>query len=399
VNRESFPQRGAPVDDGRSRGPLAGVRFVEFARIGPVPFAAMVLADLGAEGIRLETPTPGVLAGDPTRTPTNRGRASVAVDLKHPDGVAAALRLADQADVLLEGFRPGVMERLGLGPQICTSRNPRLVYARMTGWGQAGPLAARAGHDLTYIAVAGALHHFARAGQPPTPPLNLVADYGGGGMLLVAGVLAALVESGRSGLGQIVDAAMVDGVALLMATFYGLHAQGLWRDEPGTNLLDTGAPFYDVYPAADGAYVAVGALEPQFYATLLRGLGLDGEDLPDQYDVSGWPRLRERFAAAFATRTRDEWAVHFEGVDACVAPVLALTEAPAHPHMAARGTFATVNGVVQPAAAPRVSRTPAPERPATASAHGADADRLLGWGFTLEELADLRSSGALPPAT
>jgi len=370
------------------------VRFVEFAGIGPVPFAGMMLADLGAEGVRVESPKQWVLAGDPTRMPTNRGRASIAIDLKHPYGAATVLRLLERADVLIEGFRPGVMERLGLGPDVCLERNPRLVYGRMTGWGQQGPLAAMAGHDLTYLAVAGALGSFARAGQPPTPPLNLVADYGGGGMLLLSGVLAALVEAGRSGRGQVVDAAMVDGVALLMAMIYGLRAQGMWRDEPGTNLLDTGAPFYDVYATADGRYVAVGALEPQFFAALLDGLSLPAEDLPDQYDVAGWPRLRERLAAEFATRTRDEWAEVFAETDACVAPVLALTEAPAHPHLAARGTFATVAGVVQPAAAPRFSRTPAAQ-PAPASAHGADADRLLDWGFTAAELADLRSSGAL----
>ena len=236
----------------------------------------MVLADLGAEGIRIEAPgRGGPLPGDPARMPTNRGRVAVTIDLKHPDGLTAALRLVDRADALLEGFRPGVMERLGVGPDTCLTRNPRLVYGRMTGWGQEGPLAGRAGHDITYLAIGGALRHFARVGQPPTPPLNLVADYGGGGMLLVSGVLAALVEAGRSGQGQVVDAAMVDGVALLMTTFYGLHAAGFWPGEPGTNLLDTGAPFYDVYATADGQYVAVGALEPQFYADLLRGLGLE----------------------------------------------------------------------------------------------------------------------------
>ncbi|HEX6871228.1 MAG TPA: CaiB/BaiF CoA-transferase family protein [Micromonosporaceae bacterium] len=376
-------------------GPLRGVRFVEFAGIGPVPFAAMVLADLGAEGIRLEPPTPGLFAGDPTRMPTNRGRASVALDLKHRDGVAAALRLVDQADVVLEGFRPGVMERLGVGPQVCLARQPRLVYARMTGWGQQGPLAQRAGHDLTYLAVAGALAHFARSGQPPTAPLNLVADYGGGGMLLVAGVLAALVETGRSGQGQVVDVAMVDGVAQLMAVFHGLRAQGLWRDEPGTNLLDTGAPFYDVYRAKDGGYLAVGALEPQFYQALLAGLGLAEEDLPDQYDLAGWPVLRSRFTEVFASRTRAEWTEQFAGTDACVAPVLSMAEAPAYPHLAARGTFVEVDGVVQPAPAPRFSRTPAASPPDRASEHGADSARLLDWGFQPDELVALRLAGVL----
>src|SRR5262245_42181227 len=353
------PRSAAPtcpytaVPEAGPDGPLAGVRFVEFAGIGPVPFAAMVLADLGGEGIRLETPQPGFFSADPTRTPTNRGRASVAVDLKHPAGAAAAPRLIARADVLLEAYRPGVMERLGLGPEPCLHCNPRLIYGRATGWGQHGPLAGRAGHDITYLAVAGALRHFARAGQPPTPPLNLVADYAGGGLLLVAGVLAALVETGRSGRGQVVDTAMVDGVALLMATFHGLRAQVLLSPEPGTNLLDSGAPFYDVYPTADGRYVAVGALEPAFYAELLAGLGLAGATLPDQYDVTGWPTLRARFAAVFATRTRDEWAAVFADTDACVAPVLDLAEAPNHPQLVARETFTTTGGITAPAPAPR----------------------------------------------
>ena len=381
-------------DPSPAGGPLAGVRVLEFAGIGPVPFAAMVLADLGADGIRLDRPRPDGLAFNLVGSPVNRGRASVAVDLKHPDGAGLALRLVERADVLLEGFRPGVMERLGLGPDVCLDRNERLVYGRMTGWGQDGPLAARAGHDLTYLAVAGVLRHIGRAGAPPTPPLNLVADYGGGGMLLVAGVLAALLEASRSGRGQVVDAAMVDGSALLMAFFHGFRAVGLWRDEPGTNLLDSGAPFYDVYATADGRHVAVGALEPQFYAELVRGLGLSDEDLPDQYDVGAWPVLRERFATVFATRTRDEWAEHFAGTDACVAPVLSMSESPDHPHVAARATFTTVDGVVQPSPAPRFSRTPT-GAPGPVSVPGADADRLLDWGIDQADLAALRASGAI----
>jgi alpha-methylacyl-CoA racemase len=376
-------------------GPLSGIRFVEFAGIGPLPWACMVLSDLGAEGIRLESPSAGFFVGDPASTPTNRGRASITLDLKRPEGRDAALRLVDSADLAVEGFRPGVMERLGLGPGVCLERNPRLVYGRMTGWGQEGPLAARAGHDVTYLAVAGALRQFARHGQAPVPPLNLVADYGGGGMLLVSGVLAALVEAGRSGRGQVVDAAMVDGVALLTAMFHGMLAQGQWREEPGTNLLDTGAPFYDVYQAADGGYVAVGALESQFYAALLAGLGLADADLPAQYDVSGWPVLRARFAEVFATRTRDEWAAHFEGTDACVAPALSFTEAQHHPHLEARKTFIDVNGVRQPAPAPRFSRTPAQAQPLPPGPRGGDAGRLLDWGFTETELSDLRAAGAL----
>jgi alpha-methylacyl-CoA racemase len=381
-------------------GPLAGLRFVEFAGIGPVPFAAMVLSDLGAEGIRLDQPGPGILPGDPARNPTLRGRPSVVLDLKHPAGPPAALRLVDRADVLLEGFRPGVMERLGLGPDVCLPRNPRLVYARMTGWGQDGPLAARAGHDVNYLAVAGALRHFGRAGAPPTPPLNLVGDYGGGAMLLVTGVLAALWEAGRSGRGQVVDAAMTDGVALLMAIFHGLRSEGLWReDAPGHNLLDTGAPFYDVYATADGAFMAVGALEPRFYAHLLTGLGLtdaDGRapDLPDQYDVAGWPVLRERFTAVFATRTRAAWAEVFDRLDACVAPVLSMSEAAVHPHLVARGTFGPVGGVVQPMPAPRFARTPAPV-PDPPGPVGGGAERLREWGFDADDLRDLRGSGAL----
>jgi alpha-methylacyl-CoA racemase len=300
--------------------------------------------------------------------------------------VAVALRLIDRADVLLEGYRPGVMERLGLGPDACLDRNPRLIYGRMTGWGQDGPLAARAGHDLTYLAIAGVLGHIGRAGQPPTPPLNLVADYGGG---------AALVEAGRSGRGQVVDAAMVDGAALLMALFHGMHARGMWRDEVGTNLLDSGAPFYDVYATAGGGYVAVGALEPQFYAALLDGLGLAHEALPDQYDVAGWPALRARFAEVFATRGRDEWGEHFAGTDACVAPVLSMAEAPAHPHLAARETFVDLDGVVQPAAAPRFSRTPAAAAPAPKVSGEGDREALLHWGFADNEVTDLRASGTL----
>jgi alpha-methylacyl-CoA racemase len=362
----------------------------------------MVLAGMGASGIRLESPNPGFFFdGDPEHDPTMRGRTFVAVDLKDPEGRRFARRLIDQADLVVEGFRPGVMERLGLGPQACLESNPRLVYGRMTGWGQDGPLATRAGHDLTYLAVAGALRHIARAGQPPTPPLNLVADYGGGAMMLVAGVLAALVRAGRTGQGQVVDAAMVDGVALLMSLFQGLRAKGLWRDEPGTNLLDSGAPFYDVYLAADGGYLAVAALEPPFYAELLAGLGLDPEDLPQQYDVTGWPVLRERFAAAFASRGRDDWAARFVDTDACVAPVLAMHEAPRHPHLVARGTFmpppATSldsNAGYHPAPAPRFSTRAVPAMPAAVTPDEA----LRDWGFTAAELTALRSAGTLPPA-
>jgi alpha-methylacyl-CoA racemase len=370
-------------------GPLAGIRFVEFAGIGPVPFAAMVLADLGAEGIRIDSPKAGFFPDDPRRTPTSRGRSAVVLDLKNPDGVQAALRLVAQADLLLEGFRPGVMERLGLGPETCLARNEKIVYGRMTGWGQEGPLAARAGHDITYIGIAGALRHVARAGESPLPPLNLIGDYGGGSMLLITGLLAALVEAGRSGRGQVVDAAIVDGAALLTAMFYGMRAQGVWSDEIGANLLDSGAPFYDVYRASDGEYLAVGALESQFYAALLRGLGLADEDLPPQYDRAGWPVLRARFTEVFATRTRAEWEAVFVDTDGCVGPVLSFAEAPRHPHLVARETFVELDGVVQPAAAPRFSRTPGAARPAEGTAD------LTTWGFTEADLAGLRASGAL----
>ena len=335
-------------------GPLDGVRVVEIASIGPGPFAAMVLADLGAEVTRVDR----IGAGGGAVDPLLRGRSRVvAADLKAAVGVATVLRLVEESDVFIEGFRPGVAERLGIGPDVCTSLNPRLVYGRITGWGQTGPRAAEAGHDIDYLAVAGALHPIGEAGGGPVPPLNLVADFGGGGMLLVVGVLAALVERETSGCGQVVDAAMVDGAALLMAFHHGLIAGGLWSDRRGDNLLDGGAPFYRCYRTSDDRYMAVGAIEPQFYVALLDGLGLSGEDLPDQYDRTGWGALTERFAAVFAARTRDEWATTFAGGDACAVPVLTPGEAPADAHLVARGTFIEIDGVVQPAPAPRFSRT------------------------------------------
>jgi alpha-methylacyl-CoA racemase len=305
------------------------------------------------------------------------------------------LELAESADVLVEGFRPGVAERLGFGPGECAARNPRLIFARMTGWGQDGPLAPTAGHDIDYIAVAGALEPIGRAGQRPVPPLNLIGDFGGGGMLLALGILAALVERERSGLGQVVDAAMVDGSALLTSFLYGLRAAGVWQDARGTNLLDGGAPFYDTYATADGRYVAVGALEPAFYAELLAGLGLAGAQLPAQHDRAGWPELRATFAAVFGQRTRDEWAQVFAGSDACVAPVLGPGEAPGHPHNRARAVFTEVGGLVQPSPAPRFGRTPAgPPRPPARP--GADTDEVLaGLGRTRQEIADLRARGVV----
>lgn len=374
-------------------GPLQGVRVVEIASLAPAPFGCMILSDLGASVIQVDpvgqAPNPATSAG-----PLRRGRRSVGLNLKDPAAVNALLRLVERSDVLVEGFRPGVAERLGFGPDICLERNPRLIFARMTGWGQEGPLARSAGHDIDYIAISGALHPIGRAGEPPVPPLNLVADFGGGGMLLAVGVLAALVERANSGHGQVIDAAMVDGSALLMAFVYGLAAAGIWRDERGGNLLDGAAPFYDTYETADGRYVAVGALEPKFYADLLRGLGLHGDDLPAQHDIAGWPVLREKFAAAFKQRTREEWAALFEGSDACVAPVLSLAEAPGHPHNAVRGTFTDVGGVVQPAPAPRFGRTPC-AMPMPAPDVGAHTDAVLtDLGLTQAEIDDLRRRGA-----
>jgi alpha-methylacyl-CoA racemase len=341
-------------------GPLAGLRVVELEGIGPVPHAAMVLADLGADVVRVGRPSGGLRLGPAGAVdPTLRGRRLVAANLKEPEGREALLSLVERADVLLEGLRPGVTERLGVGPDECLRRNPRLIYARMTGWGQDGPLAPRAGHDINYISLTGALHAIGRAGERPVPPLNLVGDFGGGSMLLVTGVLAALWEAQRSGHGQVVDAAMVDGASLLVQMVWGMLPTGWWSDERGANLLDGAAPFYDTYTCADGRFVAVGAIEPQFYRALLEGLGLSTDELPEQMDRSRWPEVKARFAEIFATQTRDEWAGIFAGTDACVTPVLAFGEVPAHPHMAARGTVVDHDGTLQAAPAPRFSRTSA----------------------------------------
>ena len=340
----------------RSRGPLAGIRVVELAGLGPVPFAAMMLADLGADIIRIARPG---LGADPAGRMISRGRPALEIDFKDSAGIGRVLTIIEKADVLLEGFRPGVMERLGLAPDVCFARNPRLVYGRMTGWGQDGPLAARAGHDIDYIALAGVLSAFARPGHPPMPPANLVGDYAGGAIFLIVGVLAALLERTRSGRGQVVDAAMVDGAAYLGTVLHSLRAEGMWTDVPGTNILDTGAPFYDVYETSDGGYMAVGAIEPQFYALLLIGLGLDAVSLPAQMDRDGWPAMKERFAAVFRSRSRDHWTAIFEATDACVAPVLTLTEAARHPHNAARETFTTEDGTLRPSIAPRFGRSTA----------------------------------------
>lgn len=348
-------------------GPLAGLKVVELAGIGPGPHAAMILADLGAQVVRVDRPGGLQLGDDRIPDPTLRGRRRVAADLKSPEGVETVLRLVEHADVLLEGYRPGVTERLGVGPEQCHARNAALVYGRMTGWGQDGPMAQRAGHDLNYISLTGALHAIGRAGERPVPPLNLVGDFGGGSMLLVVGVVSALWEAQRSGQGQVVDAAMVDGASLLSQMFWGLLSQKVWVDTPDSNLLDGHAPFYDTYTCSDGKHVAVGALEPQFYAALLAGLQIDPAELPAQYDSDGWPVLRDRFTRAFASRTRDEWAEAFGDTDACVTPVLAFHEVAAHPHIAARHTIVEQDGVAQAAPAPRFSRTPS-HLPTAASA-------------------------------
>jgi alpha-methylacyl-CoA racemase len=378
-------------------GPLEGVRIVELAGIGPTPFAGMMLTDAGADVVRIDRSERAIYP--PNQEPhvdlMNRGRRSVAVDLKHPDGVALVLQLVERADGLMEGFRPGVAERLGLGPDQCLARNPKLVYGRMTGWGQDGPMATAAGHDIDYIALAGVLDPIGRAGERPVPPLNLVGDFGGGGMLLAFGMLAAILHAGRTGEGQVVDAAMVDGAAALMTLTYTLLATGMWKEERGTNLLDTGAPFYEVYETSDGGYMAVGAIEPQFYAELIKLTGLAEEDLPEQMDRDEWPKMKERFAAVFATKTRDEWTSIFEGTDACVAPVLSMTEAPDHPHNARRGTFCEVAGVLQPAPAPRFSATPSSIRwPPPNPGQRAD-EALSDWGVSDAEIAKLRGSGAI----
>ncbi|MCW2865401.1 MAG: Alpha-methylacyl-CoA racemase [Actinoallomurus sp.] len=374
-------------------GPLHGVRVIEIASLAPAPFGCMVLSDLGADVLRVDRPAS--VGGEAVMDPLGRGRHSIGLNLKDPAGVDVLLRLVETADVLVEGFRPGVTERLGFGPDVCLERNPGLIYGRMTGWGQDGPMARMAGHDINYIAIAGALDPVGRAGERPVPPLNLVGDFGGGGMLLAVGILAALYERSQSGRGQVIDAAMIDGAALLTSFIHGMRGQGLWQDARGTNLLDSGAPFYDTYETADGLYMSVGALEPQFYAALLHGLGLADEDLPGQLDRDRWPETRARFTEVFKGRTREEWTEIFEGTDACVAPVLGLGEAPAHPHITARSGFMDVGGLTQPAPAPRFSRTPA-ETPAPPVRAGEHTDRALtDLGLSREEIAELRRCGAI----
>ena len=379
-------------------GPLQGVKILEIAGIGPGPFAAMMLADMGADVIRVDR-AQSVVGGDPASPPgdvLNRGRRSIGIDLKNPEGVEALLALVASADALIEGFRPGVMERLGIGPDVCLARNPKLVFGRMTGWGQEGPYAQAAGHDINYISLAGALEPIGRAGQPPLPPLNLVGDFGGGGMFLAFGVVCALLEAKGSGKGQVVDAAMVDGSAVLMTMFHAFRAMGIWEDERGTNLLDTGAWFYDVYETKDAKYISIGSIERQFCEQLIELSGLKDEpDWPVQNDKAKWPAMKARMAEIFKEKTRDEWCDIMEHTDVCFAPVLSMAEAPEHPHNKERGTFVERNGIVQPAPAPRYSRTPGEiQRPP--SFPGQHTDEVLAeWGVAGERIAELRASGAI----
>jgi alpha-methylacyl-CoA racemase len=372
------------------KGPLEGVRVLQIASLAPGPFAACMLADAGADVVRVDRLEGPPALGSPLLA---RGQRSIAVDLKHPDGVALVLDLVESCDAIVEGFRPGVMERLGLGPDQCLDRKPALVYGRMTGFGQDGPLAKAAGHDINYIALSGVLGRIGRFGQPPTPPLNLVGDFGGGGMLLAFGLVCALMSARRTGVGQVVDAAMVDGSALLMLPFFG------GRDTPttrGTNLLDSGAPFYDAYETADGKWVSVGAIEPQFYGELLAGLGIDPDSLPQQMDSGSWPATKELFAGIFRTRTRDEWCEVFEGSDACFAPVLELSEVDEHPHSSARAAFVEIGGTVQPAPAPRFSGTPGSVRAGPPRSGEHTEEVLAEWaGIGGERLEALRSAGAI----
>ena len=376
-------------------GPLTGVRILEFEAIGPGPFCGMMLADMGADVLLVDRPgDPGLgLKRDRGFDVMLRGRRSATLDLKSKQGVQAALALAAKADAIIEGFRPGVMERLGLGPEVLLARNAKLVYGRMTGWGQDGPLAARAGHDINYIALSGVLHAIGRKGEAPVPPLNLVGDFGGGGMLLAFGIACALLEARSSGRGQVVDAAMVDGAATLAAMFSGMLAQGRWNETRGDNLLDTGAPWYDTYETSDGKHVAIGSIEPKFYAELLERLGLANEALPKQNDRSGWPTLRAAFARRFKEKTRDEWCAVFEGSDACFAPVLSFSEARAHPHNAQRQSFVAAGKVEQPAPAPRFSRTPGAIRRAPPERGEGGAQALQDWGFSAAEIATLKGQG------
>jgi alpha-methylacyl-CoA racemase len=380
-------------------GPLAGIRIVEFGGIGPGPFTSMLFSEMGADALRISRPAataPGIKGFDKRHQLLNRGRRTVAMDLKNPRAIEAVKRLVSKADALTEGFRPGVAERLGLGPEDCLRLNPKLVYGRITGWGQDGPLANAPGHDINYIALTGALHAIGSKGGPPVPPLNLVGDFGGGAMYLAFGMVCAMLEARSSGRGQVVDAAMIDGVSSLMTMMYGMHAAGLWTDNRGSNRLDSGTPWYDVYETSDGKWISVGCNEPQFYDALLERLGIAPGVLPaDRHDRNGWPAIRACFTQKFRAKTRDEWCAIMDGTEVCFAPVLALAEAPRHPHMKARGTFVELDGVVQPAPAPRFSRTkPEIRQPAGSVDQHAD-EALCDWGFSADEVAELRACGAV----
>jgi len=378
-------------------GPLEGIRIIEMAGIGPAPFCGMMLADMGADVIRIDRREKADLGLDrgPAYEVMNRGRKSIALDIKKPEAVAIVKRLVRDADGLIEGFRPGVMERLGLGPNVLAEINPRLVFGRMTGFGQEGPMAQRAGHDINYIALAGVLNHLGRAGERPIHPLNLIGDFGGGGMYLAFGVVCALLEARRSGKGQVVDAAMVDGAASLMAMFHGMWSEGIWREERGTNMLDTGAPWYDVYETKDGKWISIGAIEKRFYADLLERLGLATETLPAQHDREGWPALRKRFTDIIKSKTRSEWEAAFAESDACFAPVLSISEVANHPHNAVRATFVTRDGVQQPSPAPRFSRT-RPDLPSAPHETGRETrDILAKAGYGEADIAKLEAGGVV----
>ncbi|MCT2585341.1 CaiB/BaiF CoA transferase family protein [Actinophytocola gossypii] len=376
-------------------GPLVGLRVVELAGLAPAPFATTVLADLGADVVRVDRAQPGADVLSFPDDPLSRSRRWIGVDTKQPAGRDVVLRLVDQSDVLIEGFRPGVTERLGLGPDVCLTRNPRLVYGRITGWGQDGPLASTAGHDINYIGLAGALEPIGRAGERPVPPLNLVGDFGGGGMLLAMGVLAALVERASSGRGQVVDASMVDGAALLTAGMHGLRNIGMWNQGRGRNMLDGGAPFYDTYETGDGRYVAVGAIEERFWQALLGVLELDPDEVPGRLDPAQWPAVRTRLAEVFLTRTRDEWEARAAGTDACLTPVLDPEEAAEHPHNVARGTFVSLDGQRQPAPAPRFERTPTPAPRPPNKPRSDTSDVLADLGYSPGDIDKLRTDGVV----
>lgn len=382
-------------------GVLSGYKIIELAGIGPGPMCAMLLSDMGADVLRIDRTAAAALgiAMETKYSLLNRGRRSVALDLKRPEAIEAVLKLVEKADALIEGFRPGVTERLGLGPDDCLKRNPRLIYGRMTGWGQEGPLAHAAGHDINYIALSGALASIGRKGEAPVPPLNLVGDFGGGALYLALGVVAGLLEAQKSGKGQVVDAAMVDGAASLMTAIYGLRLSGVWNDKRGENILDTGAHYYEVYETKDAKHVAIGSIEAKFYDELLRLSGLKGQELPRQNDRASWPKMKERLKALFLTKTRDEWCAIMEGSDICFAPVLSMDEAPHHPHNRHRGTFVENGGVLQPGPAPRFSRTPSKiQRPPART--GEHTEAALGdWGFSAGDLERLRKSGAIASKT